>query len=221
MKLKALAMFCLLTCGTHLSAYTTNTASSAKVEQLLNAIESNNVQRLDSLIRYGIDPNLNTSIYNTTPLLYAVELSSYEVVKSLVQHGANVDIADNFGTTPLMSAIKANKPTMALLLMQYTKQINKKDNNGSSALHYAAKTGNEMLFRKILQVGGNLRDLDRSGNNALFYAIAGRNKQIINKLIDMQYFNLAHQNKSGENAYKVAQRYQLPDIAARVSRGRN
>ena len=96
-----------------------------------------------------------------------------------------------------------------------------KDAKGGSALHYAAKTGNEKLFKELLQVGGNLKDVDSSGNNALFYAIAGRNKQIIHNLITMKKFDLDHTNESGETAYKVAQRYQMPDIAQRLVRGRN
>ena len=83
------------------------------------------------------------------------------------------------------------------------------------------KTGNEKLFVEVLQRGGNLRDVDNSGNNALFYAIAGRNKIIIKNLVAMNYFNLAHTNKSGETAYKVAQRYNMPDMAERLVRGRN
>jgi len=106
-------------------------------------------------------------------------------------------------------------------LIKKSRNINLKDDKGVSALHYAAKTGNEKLFVQVLQQGGNLRELDGAGNNALFYAIAGRNRQIINNLINMNYFDLSHKNVSGENAYMVAQRYGLQDVAKRFPRGRN
>ena len=197
------------------------TPSFAQADELLNAIEDQNLSLVDSLVRYGIDPNRNSSIYNTTPLMHAVDTSSVDVVKNLIDHGSNVDVADNFGTTPLIYSIKMNKLDMASVLIKKSRNINMRDDKGLSALHYAAKTGNEKIFVEVLQHGGNLRDLDNSGNNALFYAIAGRNKSIIKNLVSMNYFNLAHTNKSGETAYIVAQRYNMPELAKRLVRGRN
>ncbi|MGK0273413.1 MAG: ankyrin repeat protein, partial [Cocleimonas sp.] len=195
--------------------------SIAKADELLNAIESQNTELVGSLVRYGIDPNRNTSIYNTTPLMHALDTSTVDVVKKLIDHGSKVDVADNFGTTPLIYSIQMNKLDIASVLIKKSRDINMRDNKGVSALHYAAKTGNEKLFVEVLQRGGNLRDVDNSGNNALFYAIAGRNKKMIQNLVAMNYFNLAHVNKSGETAYRVAQRYQMPDVAERLVRGRN
>lgn len=214
MKTKILVAALMVALSSSASAFT-------KADELLNAIETQNVSKVNSLVRYGIDPNLNVSLYNTTPLMHAVDTSTVEIVESLIKHGSEVDVADNFGTTPLIYSIKTNKQDIASLLIKKSRNINMKDGKGSSALHYAAKRGNEKLFKQILKKGGNLKQVDGAGNNALFYAIAGRNKKIINNLIDMKYFDLAHTNKSGENAYKVAQRYQMPDVAARVARGRN
>ena len=189
--------------------------------KLLDAIETQDVNLVESLVRYGIDPNKNTSIYNITPLMYAVDTSTVDVVEKLIKHGSKVDVVDNFGTTPLIHSLKNNKAEIASLLIKKSRNINLQDDKGVTALHYAAKTGNEKLFVQVLQQGGNLRTIDGSGNNALFYAIAGRNKKIINNLINMKYFDLSHTNISGENAYMVAQRYGLNDIAQRFPRGRN
>ncbi len=197
------------------------TPSFAQADELLNAIEDQNITLVDSLVRYGLDPNRDSSIYNITPLMHAVDTSTVAVVKKLIDHGSNVDVADNFGTTPLIYSIQMNKFDMASVLIKKSRNINMRDDKGVSALHYAAKTGNEKLFVEVLQRGGNIRDVDNSGNNALFYAIAGRNKNIIKNLVAMNYFNLAHTNKSGETASKVAQRYNMPDVADHLARGRN
>ena len=202
-------------------ALNSQTLAADSAEKLLNAIEAQNVTQIDSLVRYGVDPNLNASIYNTTPLMHAVDTSSVDVVAKLITHGSKVDVVDNFGSTPLIQSLKSNKADIASLLIKNSRNINFKDGKGVSAIHYAAKTGNEQLFVQVLQKGGNLRDVDSAGNNALFYAIAGRNKQIINNLIKMRYFDLSHKNASGENAHTVAQRYGLRDIAQRFPRGRN
>ena len=196
-------------------------ASPSKSDQLLNAIEADNITLVDSLVRYGIDPNQTTSIYNITPLMHAVDNGSASVVKKLIQNGSIVDVADNFGTTPLIQSIKSNRKDIARVLIKNSRNIDMRDDKGISALHYAAKQGDEDVFKQILQRGANLKAVDRSGNNALFYAIAGRNKTIINNLINMQYFDLKHTNQSGENAFSIAQRYGLYDVAHRLSRGRN
>lgn len=203
-------------------AFTTQaSASTNNADQLLNAIEDQNISLVDSLVRYGIDPNKNASMYNITPLMYAVDKGSAQNVEKLISKGLKVDVADNFGTTPLIQSIKSNRKDIASVLIKNSRNIDMRDDKGISALHYAAKQGDETIFKQILQRGGNLKAVDSSGNNALFYAIAGRNKVIINKLINMQYFDLAHTNRSGENAFKIAQRYGLYDVAHRFPRGRN
>lgn len=196
-------------------------AAPSETDQLLTAIETQNISLVDSMLRYGIDPNQNASMYNITPLMYAVDNGSPSIVAKLIQNGSIVDVADNFGTTPLIQSIKSNRKEIASLLIKNSRNIDMRDDKGISALHYAAKQGDEAIFKQILQRGADLRAVDASGNNALFFAIAGRNKTIINNLINMKYFDLAHRNRSGETAVKVAQRYGMHDIAHTLSRGRN
>ena len=195
--------------------------ASPNSEELIEAIESENISMVESLVRYGVDPNEGVAMYNTTPLMYAVEVGSVKVVHKLLEHGSDVDAVDHFGNTPLIQSINANQNDIASLLIINSRNINTKTGQGTTALHVAAKQGNEDLFKKILQKGGDLKAHDYSGNNTLFYAIAGRNRNMINKLIAMNYFDLSHTNTSGENFIKVAQRYGLKDVAQSISRGRN
>ena len=202
-------------------ALNTSSFASAQSDELLDAIETKNISLVESLVRYGVDPNKSASIYNVTPLMFAVDAGSVGVVQKLINLGSEIDITDNFGNTPLIHSIKTNKNNIASLLIKNSININMSDDRGISALLYAAKHGNEALFKQILKHGGNLKAIDGSGNNALFYAIAGRNKEIINKLLNMEYFDLTHTNRSGENAFKIAQRYALYDVSHRIAKGRN
>lgn len=203
--------------------YILNTPSFAftKADELLNAIQTQNSALVESLVRNGVDPNLDVSIYNTTPLMHAVDTSTVDIVESLINHGSHVDVADSSGTTPLIYSIKTNKQEIASLLIKKSRNINMKDNKGASALHYAAKKGNEALFQQIVNRGGNLKAVDASGNTILFHALEGRNKKLISNLIETEQFDLAHKNNSGETAIKVAQRHGLIEVAKHISRGRN
>ncbi len=192
-----------------------------KSDELLKAIETDNVILVNRLVRYGADPNMDIKKHDTTPLFHAVATSSPKVVEDLIKFGSEVDIADSSGTTPLIYSIKTNKKKIASLLIKKSRNINMKDKNGLTALHYAAKKGNEDIFAQIMSKGANVSAVDKSGNNVLLHAMEGRNKRIINNLIDSQKIDLAHKNNSGETAQKVALRNGMPEIAKRVSRGRN
>lgn len=202
-------------------AVSTYSYANGRTASLLDAIEKQDVNLVGALLSSGANPNDNSFIYNTTPLMYAVELGAVDIVERLVEHGSNVDVKDNFGNTPITNAINSNKTEIASLLIKRSRNINSRDHKGISALHYAAKQGNERVFRQILQKGGDLKAIDTSGNNTLFYALAGRNKEIIGRLLNMGYFDLSHTNKSGESALKIAQRYELHDVASYLARGRN
>jgi len=64
-------------------------------EELIEAIETADFTMVESLVRYGVDPNEGVSLYNTTPLMYAVEVGSIEVVNTLLKHGSDVDMVDD------------------------------------------------------------------------------------------------------------------------------
>jgi len=199
----------------------TNVSAYTKVDQLFNAITSQNISMVQALVSGGIDPNMDVALYNTTPLMHAVETSTVEMVENLIKYGSNVDVADSSGTTPLIYSIKTNKQDIASVLIKKSRNINMKDQHGRSAIHYAAKKGNENIFKQVVAAGGDLKLVDKSGENALFHALAGRNKRIINSLIESKQIDLAQINNKGETAVKVAMKQGMDDVAERISRGRN
>lgn len=195
--------------------------ASPKSEHLIEAIAKKDINRIEQLVRNGVDLNQGILMYNTSPLMFAVETGSKLIVSKLIEHGSYVDTVDHLGNTPLIKSIEENRDEIATILIQNSTDINIRTNIGSIALHHAAKQSNETLFEMILEKGGDLNAYDDYGNTTLFYAMAGRNKQIINKLIKMNNFDLSHKNYTGQNAYKVANRYGLKNVAKRISRGRN
>lgn len=70
------------------------------------------------------DINLNTSILRKTPLFVALTKGGVEMVKLLIEHGANVD-GDEAGRrtfgwvgSPLCRAVRANQEDMVKVLLQ-------------------------------------------------------------------------------------------------------
>jgi ankyrin repeat protein len=78
---------------------------------LIIAILNNNLSLVNLLLDYKADPNLANLALNTTliytPLYVAVWFGNYEIVLTLVEHGANLDEnhVDNFGVKLLHTAV--------------------------------------------------------------------------------------------------------------------
>lgn len=75
-----------------------------------------------------------------TPLHFAVQSNTYDVVKVLLDKGANADIQDKFGNTPLFKSVTENtdlKITQALI--HSGADIDIKNVFGYSPLHFIKK----------------------------------------------------------------------------------
>jgi ankyrin repeat protein len=77
---------------------------------------------VDVLLHYGVGVNLNLPAkdnYYQTPLFRAVRYERTEIVKMLIEHGADLEWKDDLGDTPFLSAVAMNNFRMALLLLEY------------------------------------------------------------------------------------------------------
>lgn len=77
---------------------------------------------VDVLLRYGKDVNLNLPAKNDfdrTPLFSAVKYERAEIIKMLIEHGADLEWKDDVGWTPFLVAVVMNNFKMALLLLEY------------------------------------------------------------------------------------------------------
>lgn len=81
-----------------------------------------------------------------TPLLVASEQSNVEIVKALIESGAQVNRQNKDGMTPLMACAKHGDKTIAELLMSAGASIHVKDKNGDKAGDYAKAGGHDEMI---------------------------------------------------------------------------
>ena len=74
-----------------------------------------------------------------TPMHFAAENGSLNVILAMVSRGAGIDPTDEFLRTPLMIAIENNKSAVARSLIELGAGIESKDIYGKTALMYACK----------------------------------------------------------------------------------
>lgn len=73
---------------------------------------------MDVLLAAGIDIDQKNENNGATALIFAVEENHLEIVKYLIEHGANLNIRDNEGESALDYAQESDNPAIKELLMQ-------------------------------------------------------------------------------------------------------
>jgi ankyrin repeat protein len=77
---------------------------------------------------------------SVTPLLLVSDYNYYEMVKLLLEKGANVSARNSKGTTPLHNAVLMNHMSIVELLLAKGADINAVADDGNTPLHWAALT---------------------------------------------------------------------------------
>ncbi|WIH81251.1 ankyrin repeat domain-containing protein [Brachyspira pilosicoli] len=111
------------------------------------------------------------SDYDYTPLMIAVYKKDYDMVKYLLDKGANPNTANNEKKTALMIAIANNNFDISKLLIQQGANINTKDEYGYTALMRAAMIGDYEMVKFLLENDANINTKDNDGNTVLYYNI--------------------------------------------------
>jgi len=164
-----------------------------------------------SLLKHGANPNVrlevpaaiaaeelkNTGVANyrkraaltlteidlqgATPLLLAAEVNNYDVIKTLIDAGADATIATEKGTTALIMAsgagtdVQRERPDeeralavdTAKLLIEHGVDVNAAGQYGWTALHSAAYQGIKDLISYLVSKGANVNEVDAFGQTPL------------------------------------------------------
>lgn len=102
-----------------------------------------------------------------TALLQAVKSGSYEIIKLLVQHGAEVNYKDADGNTVLMNACMYGSKNIIEYLIQKGAKINDQNSEGQTALIIAAGSGYTDNVRILLKYNADKNIKDKSGYTAV------------------------------------------------------
>lgn len=86
-----------------------------------------------------------------TPLMAAVYKNREAVVKVLLEHGADPNLADANGTSPLHYAIIMRNKTIIKQLVEAKADMSTKDNRGNTAIDYANMTQDEEIINLIVK----------------------------------------------------------------------
>lgn len=148
-----------------------------------------------NLVARGADVNLASKRYivGTTPLVCAIlsnnaDLESdsstvYEIVRTLVENGADVGLLTRYGESAISAACLAVGPNIVSFLLENGAHIEAHPVTGRMPIHLAAASGPEN-FRLILPLQqGDLTAVDQEGKSSLHWAAQFGNVQTLRLIL--------------------------------------
>ena len=149
---------------------------------LYTAVSHDQLEVARYLLEQGEDRDEAGWYNNDTPLHNATHRGRLDLVRLLVEYGADMDIANNRGETPLRMAVDSvggNLDSLRYLLEQGA-DVNKADNDGNTPLLYAVKMGNYYnssnaflsVMRYLLKQGADRDKTNNDGETPLHIAVA-------------------------------------------------
>jgi len=185
-----------------------------KFDELNEAIFSNDLQKLEQLLKAGADPHQSDG-NGVSPLFHAVNFGSVNAVKLLLDYGADINQVNWRGRTPWLLAVETADLAKITLLRNRGADTSAQNDLGQTALHYAVIRGREDLFKDILEHAGCEEVLhpDRWGNTILHLAASWHNLALVKICLDKTSVPIDAQNHSGETAFLRATRERQNSIA--------
>jgi hypothetical protein len=152
--------------------------------KLLASIAAGDVPEVHALLREGADPNLGPSPASQTPLIQAITANNLDIVRILIQAGADVNRAGKIDGNPpivlarqnsdivreLISAgvdLNSRTPPRELISVE-GKKIRA---GGETALHFAAAANDIETVKLLIEAGANIEAKAENGLTPLDRAL--------------------------------------------------
>jgi len=109
---------------------------------------------------------------------------TYEGVVNYLQHGAAINIIDEYGYTPLIHATVTKRLDLVKLLLQHNARPNLIDMSGNTALHWAVDIEDLDIVCALLNAQADPNAYTAAGQPVLFYPYLRKNQELIKLLTD-------------------------------------
>jgi len=142
---------------------------SKEEEKLINAVEEDNIDIVQSLLSKNVDVNAKDED-DMTVLMHAASNGYHRIARFLIRKGADVNAKDDMGNTALMWAADEGHFDMVKLLLNNNADINAQDDDGTTALISAANAGYLNIVKLLINNNADVNAKDENGETALMYA---------------------------------------------------
>jgi len=172
---------------------------------LWRATANNNQEITKLLLENGatVDLENKTSSGSLTSLIYPSQEGYFEIVKLLVDHGADINYNAFKGFTPIRIAARNGHLNIIKYLAEHGAKIDVKAEDGATPLEHAASKGHYDVVRFLIDKGANVNTVDKEGDFPLGEAAKYGYTEIMELLIRNKA-DLSLKNASGKTALDLA-----------------
>ncbi len=136
---------------------------------LMRAAFVGDLGTVNALLAHGADVNAKEPVRQQTALMWALDRKREDVVRRLVEKGADVDATTTLGFTPLFFAARHNNVEAATLFLDAGVDVNAISKDDLSALHVAVRRGHLEVTQLLLERGADA-NADKPGYTPLHWA---------------------------------------------------
>lgn len=163
-----------------------NNPDKALLQELLcGAIESNDQETIELFFkfpdRFDIDKPCTIGV---TPLMMACCVKNIQLIKRLIEYGADVNAVGIKNRPSLICAINLKNLKIIELLIQHGATVNMCDADGYTPLMYAVNHNDSDAIRTLINHGADLDAVDQIGFTALMHAAILGHTSIVELLIE-------------------------------------
>jgi ankyrin repeat protein len=161
-----------------------NIADASVKDQLFYAATIGNVKQVQQLLDKGVKVDVTDPIDNSTALIMAAEKGHKKVVTLLLENGADINAANNFGGTALHGALSGRHADLAQFLIKRGADVNSKHlGSNITVLMTAAVQGYSGVVLTLLEKGADVNAKDMWGYTALVHAAGKGHGEIVKQLV--------------------------------------
>jgi ankyrin repeat protein len=129
---------------------------SEKIDFILN-IKNKNYKKVNSFLLNNNDVDFFIKDKNT-PLFYAIDIGDIQVVKLLIEHGANIHNVNSNLKTALHIAVEGNYVDIVRLLLENDIDISCQDIYGQTPMFYAKENANNEIIELLKYFDNNKKE---------------------------------------------------------------
>ena len=147
--------------------------------ELFDAAEIGNLKQVMLLLEQGVDKNQIGGYWNETALSVASHNGHFDIVRHLVEQGADMEKACHVGGTPLIYASCFDHLEVARYLLEQGADRDKAADSGNTPLHLAAYNGRLEIAKLLMVYGADLNARGEDGQLPIDVAANEEIKQAI------------------------------------------
>jgi hypothetical protein len=138
-----------------------------------------------------------------TALMIAAGCGKPEPAALLLEHGADISLADSDGNQPLHHAALRGSTKIIELFIKHGAVLDALNKLQATPLALAAREGKKDAAIKLIELGSDINSADRNSGTVLIKAVEGRKTALVKKLLD-QGADPAVISEHGDSAIRSA-----------------